>query len=73
MERPQFLSLIDELLELPPGTLTGDEILEGLDDWNSLAVIGFMAVANELYGVILSPKNIAACKTVNDLLELAHP
>jgi acyl carrier protein len=58
-------------MELEPGTLKGDERLEDLDDWNSLGVIGFMAFVNENFGVILSPKRIAACTTVNDLIALS--
>ena len=71
MKKAQFLGLMDELLDLDPGTLKGDEPLEGLESWNSLAVIGFMALVNENFGVITSPRDIAACVTVNDLLKLA--
>jgi len=70
MDRSQFLILIDELLELEPGTLKGDELLEGLEEWNSLAVVGYMAMVNEHYGLILSSKRLAACTTVNDLIAL---
>ncbi|HZL57396.1 MAG TPA: phosphopantetheine-binding protein [Bryobacteraceae bacterium] len=70
MDRTQFLALMDELLELDPGILKGNESLEGLENWNSLAVIGFMALANEHNGVIVSPRSIAKCKTVNDLIDL---
>ncbi len=45
---------------------------KNLDAWNSLAVIGFMSLANEHYGVIVSPKDIAASKTVDDLLALTR-
>lgn len=73
MERPQFLLLLDELLELNPGTLRGEEPLDDLSAWNSLALIGFMAVVNEQFGVVASPKKIAECKTVSDLVTLALP
>ena len=70
MDRIQFLGLMDELLELDTGTLRGNESLEGLENWNSLAVIGFMALANEHNGIIVSPRSISQCKTVNDLIDL---
>ncbi len=72
MNRSEFLRQIDELLELEPGTLRGDEQLEDLEGWGSLAVLGYMAVVNENYGLIVSPGRISSCVTVNDLLSLAN-
>jgi acyl carrier protein len=71
MERPEFLRQLDELLDLEPGTLKGDETLESLENWNSLAVIGFMAMIDEHYGIVVPPKQISACTTVENLIELA--
>jgi acyl carrier protein len=71
MERSQFLLRMDELLDLEPGTLKGDEALDSLENWNSLAVIGFMAMANEDTGAVLSPKQISACSTVSELAKMA--
>ena len=53
-----------------PGTIHGDDQLTDLEDWNSLVLISFMAQVNTTYGVILSPQQIAQCKTVNDLEKL---
>jgi len=69
MEHTQFLKLIDELLELDPGTLKGHEELEGVG-WSSLAIIGFMALADEQFELAVSPKSIAQCRTPNDLAGL---
>jgi acyl carrier protein len=66
MTKEQFLALIDELLELDSGTLQGDEKLDDLD-WNSLAVIGFMALADEHFGVSVTPASLARCKSIDDL------
>lgn len=71
MTRPDFLILVDDLLELPHGTLTGQEKLEDLDGWDSLSLIGFMALVDEHVGVKLSPRQFIKCERVNDLLDLA--
>jgi acyl carrier protein len=71
MERSELLRQLDELLELEPGTLKGGEALEGLENWNSLAVIGFMALMNDHFGIIVSPRQISACTTIDQLLALA--
>lgn len=70
MQRHEFLLSLDEVLELEPGTVKGDETLESLESWNSLAVISFMALADEKCGVSLQPGRISTCQTVADLIAL---
>lgn len=72
MTRQEFLALVDDLLELPRGTLTGGEKLEDLERWDSLALMSYMALTNENLGVKLSPRQFVGCETVNDILELAR-
>jgi len=69
----KLLDKLCEILQVPDGSLTGQEELLSLENWNSLAVIGYMALVDERYGVTLSPEKVMACKTVNDLLDLAVP
>ncbi len=70
MDKPKFLTMMDEILELSPGTIRGEEHLADLEDWDSLTLISFMAKVNMNYGKILSPQLIAQCETVDDLLKL---
>ena len=70
MKRNEFLLLLDELLELEPGTVKGSETLDSLESWNSLAVISFMALVDEHFEISLQPRQIAACMTVADLTGL---
>jgi len=68
--REAFLRALDEMLELPPGTLTGPENIEDLERWDSLAVINLIALVDENYNIRLSPQQIGAAQTVNDLVAL---
>ncbi len=70
MDPKEFLSSLDEMLELPAGTLTGDEQIADLDGWNSMAMIGFIALAAN-NGANVAPRQIAAARTVADLMKLA--
>ena len=70
MEKNEFLKLLDDLIELDPGTITGEETLESLESWDSLAVMGFIALVDEKFEITLSPKRIAASETVDDLIDL---
>ncbi len=71
MDRKDFLLALDEALELDPGTLTGEETLESLESWDSLAVISFIALVDESMGVVVEGEKLAQAKTVADLLALA--
>ena len=72
MEKKQFLFLLDELLELDNGTLQGHELLTDLDAWDSLAVIGFIALVDENCGKIIAPSKLVKAQTINDLIGLTQ-
>jgi acyl carrier protein len=71
MTRKEFLVSMDTMLELPEGTLNGSERLEDLEQWNSMAMISFIALADENQRVKVSPRELAGCATVAELLDLA--
>jgi acyl carrier protein len=70
MTQQEFLSAMNNLLELPAGTLTGHESLEDLENWNSLAMVEYIAMADS-NGAKISPRQIRDCETVDDLARLA--
>jgi len=67
MDRSTLYIEIDDLLQLPKGTIRGDQALKKVRHWDSLAVISFIVLANERYGVSLVPNEVGACQTVEDL------
>lgn len=70
MTRQDFLLLLDELLELDPGTLNGSEVLADLEMWDSLAVISFIAMVDEKLGLIVAGDQLTRAKTIDDLMAL---
>jgi acyl carrier protein len=72
MTRAEFLESMDETLELPPGTLKGPEQLKDLEMWDSMAMMGYIALADTNGNVKISPRQIVGCSTVDDLLKLAR-
>lgn len=72
MKTPDFLRLLDELLELPAGTLQGPESLKSFYQWDSLANVGFIALVDRELGLAVEPGKIAAAGTVDDLLALVR-
>lgn len=72
MDAKAFLLLMDELLELTPGTLSGVEYLDDLDGWDSLTTVGFISLVDEQYGFTVLPQQLAHCETVQDLITLIN-
>jgi acyl carrier protein len=70
MNKSDFLVLVDELVEVEPGTLKGPETLSSVEGWNSMAVIGFIAMVDERFGFTPQAKLLAECKTVDDLVRI---
>jgi acyl carrier protein len=63
----KFLQHLEEMLELAPGTLNPDTPLSQIPTWDSMAAVGFLALADGTYNTAVSPANIQKCKTVNEL------
>jgi acyl carrier protein len=71
MSREEFLLELDSVFELPAGTLKGQEKLEELEQWDSTAMMGFIALADTNNGARVSPRQIVNCSTIADLLSIA--
>jgi acyl carrier protein len=55
---------------LPRATLNGAEVLTRLEGWDSMAVLGFLAMADQQYAALIPPQRIPQCRTVDDLANL---
>ncbi|KPX38726.1 hypothetical protein [Pseudomonas ficuserectae] len=60
------LKLIEEAMEADEGTLSKGQSL----DWDSIAVLTFMSLANERLDKNLSANRLNACKSVDDVIGL---
>lgn len=72
MTRDELLLQMDEILGLRAGTIRGTERLDDLENWDSTALISFIAMAEMNSGVGVSLNQIVNCSTVSDLLEIAN-
>ena len=70
MNRGEMMTYLEELLEQPKGTLSGTESLADIPSWDSVAVMGYIALIDEKLGLRIAGKKITECLTVNDLIEL---
>jgi acyl carrier protein len=70
--RTEFYATLDDILEIDIGTIQGGEQLGDLKNWDSLAVVNYIATCNGLFGVVLEGDRVKACQTVQDLITLVR-
>lgn len=71
MKNKELLNIIEELLEINKDSLKGPEILSELPSWDSLAVVGFIALMDKHFSIEVHAPDVATAKTINDLITLA--
>ena len=54
------------------GTIKGGEALSSLKNWDSLAVVNYIATCNGLFGIVLEGDRVKACTTIEDLVTLVR-
>ena len=67
MTQVDYLKLVDEVLDLEPGTAKPEDELEG-HGWGSMSRIAFVAMMDEHFNVAIASRSVANCSTVQDLI-----
>jgi len=70
MTRKEFIAEIALLMEVDADALTEETRLKDMEGWNSLAVVGFIAMVDEHLGFTPSPKMIVESVTIGDLVKI---
>ena len=65
----QFIEKIIDVMDIEE-EITADTVLEDLEEWDSLSLVSFMAMANAAYGKKVASADVKMAKTVADLYEL---
>lgn len=68
MTEQKKLAMIEEVLELDQGTLKPEMELADIDEYNSMAKLSLIVMADDEFGVKLSSADIKGFVTVEDIL-----
>jgi acyl carrier protein len=71
MTKNEFYTIVDQIAELPRGSLTGDRELASIEGWDSLSFVAFIAAFDKHFGAPPPPTALLGCTTVADLAALA--
>jgi acyl carrier protein len=69
VKKAKFLGYIGEMLDVPAVEISDEANLQSLG-WDSLASVSFLGLVDEHFDIVVSPKMIAECKVVSDLMQL---
>lgn len=69
MKEKEFLTKMEEIMDLDEGFLKMDSILEDIDEWDSLSVLSLTVFAKKTLGKELSTAMILEFKTVRDIYD----
>ena len=70
MTNEKKLELLEEVMDVEAGTLVPDTVLEDLEEWNSIAVISFIAMVDDEFDKVVKGSVMKEQRTVGDLMAL---
>ena len=68
MTEKEKLAMLEEMLELEVGVLTLQTNLSDLEEWDSIAVISFIALLDDEFDKLIKGAQIKEFKTIADAL-----
>ena len=63
-----FITIIEEILDIPEGSLNGKTPYKTLPEWDSLAALGIMVAIEDHFKKVVDPSIFKDCNTVEELL-----
>lgn len=70
--KEEVISLIENVLELPPGTITEDTMIADVEEWDSLAHVMIIGELEEQLGIVIPLEEAVEVKGMRELLELCE-
>jgi len=71
MNEKDFIALLEETVEVDPGTIALDDSLDSYD-WDSLSLLGFISAIDTRLNVALDAEKLSAAETPSDLLTIVN-
>lgn len=71
MNKVEFIEEMADMLSVDASILVDEVSLGSLEDWDSLAVIGYLALLDKKLGKKVDFNSVKSCENFGDLLGLA--
>jgi acyl carrier protein len=67
------MTMLHEILEVPAGSLVGDEELSSIENWDSLSIVTVIAQVHVETGHTLEADAVKGCTNMAQLFDLIEP
>ena len=69
MKKDEFISKIEEIMDLKKNSLNSDSLLNLIQSWDSMSKLSLIVFLDDNFSLKISSKTINEFKTVKDLLD----
>lgn len=72
MTDQEKLAALEDLLDVPEGSLTPATSLSTLEEWDSISVIGYLAILDEKFHKTATGDDVRGFAVVQDAMDMMH-
>lgn len=69
MTNAEKIAMLEDMMEMPGGSLKEETTLKEVDVWDSMAALSLIVLCDEQFGKKLSGEQIAKFKNIKDILD----
>jgi len=70
MSNKEKLLLLEEIMDIDEGTLAEDTVLSEIEEWDSIAILSFIAMMDEEFGKTVKGVEIKSFVTAKDAMDI---
>ena len=70
MELSEKLALLEDILDVDSGSLSCDQSLDDIDEWDSLSALSVVVMIKDEFNVKLTGAQVRAFKTIQDIIDV---
>ncbi len=72
MELSEKLALLEDILDVDSGSLSCDQSLDDIDEWDSLSALSVVVMIKDEFNVKLTGAQVRAFKTIQDIIDVMN-
>jgi len=69
MDTEKKLALLEDMFEMDEGTLKAEQVLDDLDEWDSIAKLSLIVLVDDEFGKTLHEDDFEKFTTIQDILD----
>lgn len=69
MTNEEKIAMLEEIMDLDEGSLTLEDNLNDLEEWDSLSKLSLIAEAKHLFQIVMKAEDLKKFQTVRDICE----